>query len=222
MNDNDYFNQLYSDQDINGGIYYNINTPYQYPSDNYSRDQEIVGGIGLLYLNNELRRLWMEHIFWTKITIMSLASDALDIEVVTNRLLKNADDFGNLFAQFYDINFSNNFAKLMREHLTIALELVLAAKRGDNSSVSIIDEKWHKNADEISKFLNSINPYFSELMVRNMFYNHLALTKDEAVAILNRRSNEAVILFDEIEKQALMMSDMFLEGLFKQFPNKII
>ncbi len=83
------------------------------------------------------------------------------------------------------------------------------------------DDKWRKNADDIAKFMSSINPYFNEIEKRNMFYSHLALTKDEAVAILNNKHEEAIKLFDEIEKQALMMSNMFLKGFTKRFPNKI-
>jgi phage terminase Nu1 subunit (DNA packaging protein) len=110
----------------------------------------------------------------------------------------------------------------MREHLTIAADLVNAAKKGDNNSVMIIDNKWHKNADEIARFLNSINPYFNEINVRNMLYEHLALTKDEAISLLTKKYENAIRLFDEIEIQALMMSDMFLEGLARQFSNQII
>ncbi|MDD2409934.1 MAG: hypothetical protein PHD03_04380 [Bacilli bacterium] len=55
-----------------------------------------------------------------------------------------------------------------------------------------------------------------------MFYNHLALTKNEAVATLTNKYEEAIKLFDEIEIQALMMSDMFLQGFTKHFPNQII
>jgi hypothetical protein len=143
-----------------------------------------IKNISFLNLNNELRRLWEEHIFWTKLTIMALAGNTPDTELVIKRLLRNADDFGHLFAIFYDQSIAEHFKNLIRDHLTIAADLVVAAKKGDNNSVKAIDDKWHKNADDISRFMNSINPYFNEVEVKNMFYNHLALTKNEAVAIL--------------------------------------
>ncbi|MDD2519215.1 MAG: acetylglutamate kinase [Bacilli bacterium] len=235
MNINDYccahygipccFEQLYDDQFIEDNNFYYpnyINSSYQYQNDSYLRHEGLIKNITFLNLSNELRRLWEEHIIWTKLTIMALASDAPDTRLVTNRLLKNADDFGHLFAFFYDESIAEHFKSLIRDHLTIAADLVVAAKKGDNNSVKIIDDKWHKNADEIARFMNSINPYFNETDIKNMFYNHLELTKNEAVAILTNKYEEAIKIFDEIEIQALMMSDMFLEGFARQFSNQII
>jgi phage terminase Nu1 subunit (DNA packaging protein) len=205
---------------MNNNNYSNFNIPSYQPQDNYLRIAK--NNITLLNLNNELRRLWEEHIIWTKLTIRAIANNDPDTGLVTNRLLRNATDFGQLFLFFYNPSIAENFAHLMREHLTIAADLVNAAKKGDNYSVMIIDNKWHKNADEIARFLNSINPYFNEINVRNMLYEHLALTKDEAISLLTKKYENAIRLFDEIEIQALMMSDMFLEGLARQFSNQII
>jgi len=219
------FNQLYSKEVIEDNNFYYpnyINSSYQHQSDGYLRHDKPIKNITFLKLNNELRRLWEEHIVWTKLTIMALASNAPDTKFVTNRLLKNADDFGHLFAFFYDQSIAEQFKNLISDHLTIATDLVVAAKKGDNNSVKIIDNKWHENANNISKFMSNINPYFNEIEIRNMFYNHLALTKNEAVAILNNKYEEAIKLFDEIEIQALTMSNMFLEGFTKHFSNQII
>lgn len=234
MNNNDCYNchgipycfrQLYEDEIItdDNSYYPNYNnSSYPYHDDYYLRSGRPLEYITFLNLNNELRRLWEEHIVWTKLTIMALASNAPDTKLVTNRLLRNADDFGHLFAFFYDQNTAKHFADLIREHLIIAADLVVAAKKGDTNAVKTIDDKWHRNADEIAIFMNSINPYFNESEVRSMFYNHLALTKAEAVAILTNKYEDAIKLFDEIENQALMMSDMFLKGLANQFPNRIM
>ena len=47
-------------------------------------------------------------------------------------------------------------------------------------------EKWYANGDAIIEFLNSINPYIDKEEFRKMFYEHLALTKAEALAFLNK------------------------------------
>lgn len=217
------FKQLYGNQHKDDNLYYSNynNSSYQYKNNNYLRNEKPMSKIAFLNLNNELRRLWEEHIVWTKLTIMALANNDPDTEAITNRLLKNADDFGHLFESFYDKNTSKQFSNLIRDHLTIVADLVLAAKKEDVNSVKMIDDKWHKNADDISKFMHSINPYFNESEIRNMFYNHLTLTKNEAVAILSNKYDETIKIFDEIEIQALMMSDMFLEGFTKQFKDQI-
>lgn len=49
---------------------------------------------------------------------------------------------------------------------------------------------------------------------------HLDLTKDEAVKMIQRDYKADVAIFDEIEAQALGMSDMIAEAIVRQFPNR--
>ena len=62
-------------------------------------------------------------------------------------------------------------------------------------------EKWYANGDAIIEFLNSINPYIDKEEFRKMFYEHLALTKAEALAFLNKDYEAGVKLYDKIEKK---------------------
>lgn len=51
-----------------------------------------------------------------------------------------------------------------------------------------------------------------------MFYEHLALTKSEAVSILSKDYQSGVQLYDKIEREALEMADTISKGVIKQFP----
>ncbi len=173
-----------------------------------------------LNLNNHMRKLWEEHAIWTKLVIMSIASGSPDIQLVSQRLLRNPDDFKNLFINFYGLTASQKFSDLLKDHLLIAADLVNAAKKKDNASVNLLDTKWHKNADEIANFLSSINPYWNRATIQNMMNEHLTLVKSEAVSLLTNKYEDSISLFDKIEEQVLMMADFFTEGIIKQFPNK--
>lgn len=174
----------------------------------------------MLKLNNDMRKLWMQHIVWTRLLIMSIASGSPDIQLVSQRLLRNPEDFKKLFTTFYGPTASEKFSELLKGHLLIAADLVNAAKRKDNTAVNMLDIKWHKNADEIADALSRINPYWNREDIKNMMYEHLALTKSEAVAILTNKYEDSISLFDKIEDQALMMADGLTAGILKQFPNK--
>lgn len=195
---------------------------YMPPTQNYQQPVNPYKKINksILNLNNDIRRLWFEHAIWTKLTIMSIANGSPDVQLVSERLLRNADDFGKAFLTLYGPTVSDQFKKLIREHLLIAADMVNALKRKDNTTVNVIEKKLFKNADDIADFLSRINPYWDKEDVRKMMYEHINLLKSEAVATLSNKYEESISLFEKIENQALMMADIFVEGILRQFPNK--
>lgn len=169
-------------------------------------------------LRNALRSLWDQHVAWTRMTILSAAEDSPDLELVVNRLLRNATDMANALRPLYGDQNADIFGRLMHDHLTIALQLVNAAKSGDTQAAQNAEKQWYQNADQIAAFLHSINPYIDRTAFQKMLYTHLALTKDEAVQRLNHNYARDIALYDQIESQALEMADMISEAIVKQFP----
>ena len=164
-------------------------------------------------LNNYLRLLWEQHVYWTRLTIVSMVFDLPDVEFVTNRLLQNPEDFGALLSQLYGEEIANQFTNLFTNHL------VIAAEAGDNNAAADAEKRWYANADEIAAFLASINPYWSQESWRSMLYDHLAMTKQEAVDMLTQNYADSIATFDNIERQALEMADMMTTGIVNQFPD---
>ena len=170
-------------------------------------------------LSNHLRLLWEQHVVWTRLTIISIVFGLPDVDLVTNRLLRNPKDFEALLRPLYGDRVASRFADLFTSHLVIAAELVNAAKAGDTRAAADAEKRWYANADEIAAFLGSINPYWSVQQWKNMLHGHLALTKSEAVNMINGNYAESIILFDQIEEQALEMADVMTCGIIRQFPN---
>lgn len=168
-------------------------------------------------LLNMLRELWEQHVYWTRFFIISTVSDLEDLKNVTNRLLQNPDDFAKLLTPFYGTKVAKQFADLLRQHLLIASDLVNAAKKQESGNVEIARRKWYANADEIAKFLASINPYWNEAIWKNLLYKHLEMTEREAVLRLNGNYSEDIKNFDSIEQQALKMADYMFSGIVQQF-----
>lgn len=169
-------------------------------------------------LNNFMRVLWEEHISWTRMAIISIVFKLPDKEFVIKRLLQNATDMGNAFRKYYSEEIGFQFSQLIKEHLVIAADLVTAAVSGDAKGAEAAEKKWFANADEIGAFLNSINPNWSAQGMREMMYEHLRLTKLEAICMLIKNFAADVAVFDQIQKQALGMADEFTAGIMKQFP----
>ena len=163
------------------------------------------------------RLLWMEHVNWTRMTIISIVFQLPDLPFVQQRLLQNATDLGNCLRPFYGDQIADHYAKLIQEHLVIAAELVTAAVKGDTNTVNAKEKEWYKNADEIVLFLSNINPYLTKEALQKMFYKHLELTKNEAVTMIQKNYKADVEVFDEIEAQVLAMSDMIASAIIMQF-----
>lgn len=171
----------------------------------------------LVHLRECFRMLWEQHIYWTRMVIQGIAFDLPNSEQTTNRLLRNAPDFARVFCRFYGNEIASEFERLITEHLTVAAELVKAAKAGNERAAADAERRWYANAEEIACFLSHINPYWSARRMRNMWFEHLSLTKDEAVAELTGDYTTSIKKFNQIEKLALTMADDFANGITCQF-----
>lgn len=204
-------NNLYIDQIIcvpQGYGFYQ--EPEQYQPVGISRAEEVLG--------NHMRLLWEQHVYWTRLVILSIAFGLPDEELVTNRLLRNPKDFEAALSPFYGEEIATEFANLFTSHLTIAAELVKAAKANNSTAAADGEKRWYTNADQIAALLGSINPYWSEQEWKIMLYDHLAMTKSEAVDILAGNYADSITMFDHIEREALVMADMMTQGIVRQFP----
>lgn len=170
-------------------------------------------------LMGDMRSLWEEHIAWTRMTMISLIFNLPDADEVITRLLQNATDMGDALAAYYGPQIGKAYGDLVREHLTIAADLVNAAIAGDQQATMTAENNWYRNADEIISFWSSINPYLSEEEVRKMFYTHLELTKTEAILMIQKEFEKDIQVYDQIQEQALGMADAFTEAIVKQFPD---
>ena len=170
-----------------------------------------------LALYDTLRRLWMEHVLWTRFFIVSTVFGLPDLNMVTNRLLRNPADFADVLKPLYGELKAARFKNLLTEHLKIAGDLVSAAKAGDSAKAEILRREWYANADDIAGFLNEINPYWNKKAWQTLLYDHLKMTEDEATQMLGGEYNKSIAQFDVIQEEALEMADYMSEGIFRQF-----
>src|SRR5438045_5278235 len=105
-----------------------------------------------------MRKLWEDHITWTRLFIVSAAADLPDKDATTQRLLQNQVDIGNAIKPIYGDAAGEKLTALLREHITTAAELVTAAKAQDTAKMGDAKTRWFANADAIAAFLSSANP----------------------------------------------------------------
>ena len=172
-------------------------------------------------LRDDMRRLWEDHITWTRLAIISLTTDSPDTEATVGRLLKNQTDIGNAVKPFYGKAAGNALTKELRKHILIAAEVIAAARAGDADELADAQARWAKNGDDIAALLNRVNPRHWKLAVMKAELRmHLKLTTEEAVARLEGDWNADVAAYDKIHRHALHLSDLLSNGLIEQFPRR--
>jgi len=172
-------------------------------------------------LRQSMRRLWTDHVVWTRGYIVAAVANDPSASAAATRLMKNQEDIGNAVARFYGTPAGAKLTELLKEHITIAVDLVAAAKAGNTAGVTAANTRWHANAGEIATFLSSANPNWPRETLRMMLDEHLRLTTEEANARIEKRWDDDVRSFDRILDQALEMADALTDGIAKQFPNRV-
>lgn len=170
-----------------------------------------------LELSNTLRTLWIEHVLWTRFFIVSTAFCLDDLQEVTDRLLENPGDFARVLEPFYGKQKAKQFKKLLTDHLLIAARLVNAAKAGNAAEVDKLRRKWYENAEDIARFLASINPCWSKDEWKDLLFAHLRMTEAEAIFILTGQYEKGIKEYDKIQAEALKMADVMSCGIIRQF-----
>ena len=168
-----------------------------------------------------MRKLWEDHIIWTRVFIISAAADLPDKEAATNRLLQNQVDIGNAIKPYYGDAAGNQLTTLLKEHITTAAEIVTAAKAGDKAKQDDATKRWFVNSDQIADFLSKANPKeWPQAEMRKMMRDHLNMTTEEVVARLQGNWAADIAAFDKVHEQILHMADMLTAGIVKQHSAK--
>lgn len=172
-------------------------------------------------LYNSMRTLWVSHVTWTRMFIVSVANNLSNRDATTARLMQNQVDIGNAIKPVYGIEAGDRLTSLLRTHINISSEIVIAAKSNNTRKVADQKAKWYVNSNQIADFLSTSNPRnWTKNEMREMMREHLDLTLEEANAELNGDYRTSVRKFDEIQVHILDMADMLSEGIVAQFPNR--
>ena len=162
---------------------------------------------------------WEQHIMWTRMLLISIAENLKDLDATRTRLLKNPKDIADIFRRFYGNAVANRIEDLLTEHLVIGEKLIVALKNNNQKLASDLNADWYKNADEMAEAFSHINPFYPREAVRNMLYEHLRLTTEEVSARLRKDYTADINAYDMVQKEILNMSQFFVNGIVKQFPN---
>jgi hypothetical protein len=181
-----------------------------------------------LTFHDAMRKLWEDHITWTRNVIISFEMNVPnrnavlpDLNAAVGRLLQNQADIGDAIKPYYGDAAGDQLTSLLREHILIAADVLVAAKTGNATALADAQRRWYANAHDIAVFLSTADPKHWPLdQMDQMMKDHLDATTAEAVARLHSDWNADVAAYDNVHNQALEMADMLSNGIIEQFPSK--
>ena len=186
------------------------------PFNAYGIDNEIPLTNSIINLKMDEQKLWIDHVTWTRSFIVSDLAALPDKEVVLQRLLKNQDDIGSSIKPYYGEEAGNKLSKLLREHITIAGQVVDSAKSNNKADLDKYNKLWYKNADEIADFLSSANSNLSNSELKDMLHKHLEFVTAQVVD--SAKSNNKADL-DKYNKLWYKNADDIADFLSSANPN---
>jgi prophage DNA circulation protein len=171
--------------------------------------------------HDAMRKLWEDHVTWTRLYIVSAAAGLPDAQPTAERLLRNQADIGDAIKPFYGEAAGQRLTALLRPHILIAADLVTAAKAGDTAAVQAASARWYANANEIADFLSDANrDNWPRQTLRSEMRHHLDLTLEQAQARLRGDWPADIAAYDKVHQHILGMADVLSKGIVSQFPRK--
>jgi hypothetical protein len=171
-------------------------------------------------LRSDMRKLWEDHITWTRNVIFNIIDELPGTNEAVARLLQNQVDIGNAISVYFGASAGNTLTNLLYGHINTAAALLIALDANDTAALNAANTAWYANADSIAHFLHDINPNqwsYQDLFM--MMDEHLDLTANEAIARATMNYAADVAAYDSVHMEILEMADFLTDGIINRFPH---
>ncbi|MCL2567815.1 MAG: hypothetical protein FWE12_00040 [Oscillospiraceae bacterium] len=175
-----------------------------------------------IMLINDMRLAWEQHVYWTRMLLISIAARMPDEPHVTERLLQNPHDIARIFRRYYSAEIEKTIADLLTEHLILGAKIITALRDKQTDQAAELNCRWYANANQMANAFCGFNSHYDCMALRDMLYMHLDLTTKEIAARLAGDWAADIAAFDKVEQEALRMADYFMAGIMKAFPEAFV
>jgi hypothetical protein len=93
---------------------------------------------------NSMRKLWEDHIIWTRLYIVSAAANLPDKSQTADRLLENQVDIGNAIKPVFGEAAGFKLTAPLKDHILSAADLIADRQTGDKAKIDSASGKWYR------------------------------------------------------------------------------
>ena len=171
--------------------------------------------------HDQMRKLWEDHVTWTRLAIVTFADESAGFNATATRLLQNQTDIGNAIVPFYGQAAGDQLSSLLHTHIQLAVAILQDAKAGNTTAFAADKASWYDNANQIADFLSAANPKnWPDALMRDEMKVHLDETLTEAEDELAGNYTASVNDYEPVVQHMLGFADLLSSGIMRQFPDK--
>ena len=172
-------------------------------------------------MQQNLRDLWVGHIFWVRHVVSNIATnDPEERDAAEKEVMANTKQIANTITPFYGEDASQKLFNLLDINISAVREYsegtVAGNKRQQDAALALLES----NADDIADFLSHINPYLPKDTVRGLIAAHGA---HHVLQINQYKAKEYAHLgatWPMMRQHVYVIADTLTTALVKQFPSR--
>lgn len=173
--------------------------------------------------NKTMRRLFEEHVTWTRLLIISVAATLPDRLSTGQRLARSQAEIGQTLRPFYGDWSGARMVALLREHVSRCVELVDAAKAENRAAIERARSANYDTGNEIARFFARVNPSRWPLrFVGGTMRNIIDLTLMMAFARVHGDHFVEIAAYEQLRQELLAVADLLSDGIIGQFPDTFL
>lgn len=174
-----------------------------------------------LELNQYLRKLFSDHTFWIRMYMISYVNNSKDLNVTTERLLKNQEQIGRAIGIWYGDKEGKKVTNLFKENLISFGEALKEMTAKNKNGVIVADRRWNESCEKIAEYMAEINPQIEKAELMQNFRRHCELISEMVGNRFKNKFKEETIAFDKANNHAMYeIANTITKGIVKQFPDK--
>lgn len=170
-----------------------------------------------LGLISNFRQLWMQLAIWSRSLIVSTAANLGDIQLIIDRLMYLPDDFSKILSLYFEPQEADSFRELLQEHISTLAALFAAEKDKDDNLVNQETVNLYDNANRMASYLAGINSFWNAAQWRALLYDYIQMLLADLVARMGGDYAKEIDIFDDLQTQAIALSDYMALGIMRKF-----
>lgn len=164
-------------------------------------------------LNQDMRRLWEQQAYWTRMLLISSAEKLSDEDEVSLRLMQNPIDIADIFLKYYPAKVVDPLKNTLMGFLDDIVTLTAARRDNETQKAEAIEKNLYEKADELAAILASMDSDYDETTIKKNLYQYVELTIQEISERLAEKYNADIDTFDKIENLMLPLADYITTGI---------